>query len=213
VPTQRRPTVVSRRAYDREGFAQVGVYENFKRKMSRHEGTYVLQPASQPAGRAIARELRGSAVAASGFWVASGTRDRSPRVRGDPRRRPRDRRAAGNVPLTRDTSRELPWPRRPNVRGQMAAHGENSREFMRIFDVFPKNPRGSATIFDFLTLQPTARSSATTSDQLSDRPRFDRFPFQHDLSRLPARSPDESFPSAEHIAAFFLHYRDSSAQN
>lgn len=136
--------------------------------MSRHEGTYVLRPASQPAGRATARKLRGSADAASGFWTASGMRELSLRVRGDPRRGPWDRQAAEDVPLTQDTSRELPWPRGPNVRGQMAAHGENSREFLRIYDVFSENPRGSAMIFGFLVPRSTARSSTTTSDQLSD---------------------------------------------
>lgn len=34
---------------------------------------------------------------------------------------------------------DIPWPVcGPNVRGQMAARGENSREFLRICDVFPK---------------------------------------------------------------------------
>jgi hypothetical protein len=42
----------------------------------------------------------------------------------------------------------------PNVRGQMAAHGENLREFLRIFDVFPRNLWGSATIFTLLPSWP-----------------------------------------------------------
>jgi len=151
--------------------------------MSRHEGTYVLRPASQPVRRATARKLHGSVAAASDFWATSGTREHSPRVRDDSRRRPRNRRAAGDILLTRDTSRELPWPNGPNVRGQMAAHGENLRQFLRIFDVFPWNPRESAMIFSFLSLWPIAWSLTTMYCQLSDHPvtSADSRPFHYGL--------------------------------
>ncbi|TGZ55905.1 hypothetical protein DBV15_06065 [Temnothorax longispinosus] len=147
VPTQRRPVIVSRRAYDREG---------------------------QPAGRATARGFTGARRRGERFLgrvghagtFAEGARgpatvSAAPSGRGDVLF------DTGHVP------RELPWPTGPNVRGQMAAHGEDSREFLRICDVFPWNPWGSATIFGFLSLRRTARSSTTTSDQLSDR-RTDR---------------------------------------
>lgn len=142
---------------------------DFKQKMSRHEGTYVLRTSKS----------------------ARGTGDRAKITR----TRRRDERFLGHVghagsfavgprgPATVPVGPSAVWmffwhgTRPASSRGRWGLMSEARWQhtvkiyvnFWRICDVFPKNPWGSATIFDSLLLWHAVRSSTTTSDQLSDR--------------------------------------------
>lgn len=170
--------------------------------MSRHEGTYVLRRASQLVGRGWPRE---NYTDPTPRRAVSGPR----RARGIIRRGPAGTRdgargtiACVDVLLIRDTSRELPWPTGPNVRGQMAAHGENLRQFLRICDVFPRNPRKSVTIFGSPLLWRTTRPSTTTSDQLSDRRTTTADSPSNTVSQAPSSFSSRIFPRRTYCSIF-----------